>query len=221
MLLGAALVAAAAAAAAAKPHIVHVLMDDMGWAEVSSALSQTLIACHRRRLMKLEGCVQVGYHRNDAGSGEVSTPTLDRIAHDGLRLERLYVHKICSPTRCALQSGRAPVHVNTQNVLPEVANPRDPVSGYQGIPVNMTGVAQLLAGAGYRTAAVGKWDCVRTSPCPCATFAPAPSPLSLPAAPAPVPTVPAGPLAPLALLEACPPACDRLPQRVLCPRLSC
>ena len=62
----------------------------------------------------------MGYHRNDAGSGEVSTPTLDRIAQDGLRLERLYVHKICSPTRCALQSGRAPVHVNTQNVLPEV-----------------------------------------------------------------------------------------------------
>ena len=35
-------VVVAAAAAAAKPHIVHVLMDDMGWAEVSSALSDCL-----------------------------------------------------------------------------------------------------------------------------------------------------------------------------------
>ena len=171
--------------------------------------------------------MQVGYHRNDAGSGEVSTPTLDRIAQDGLRLERLYVHKICSPTRCALQSGRAPVHVNTQNVLPEVANPRDPVSGYQGIPVNMTGVAQLLAGAGYRTAAVGKWDCV--SPC-CPSDALCPRSCPFPRALVPVPVpVPIQPPAPWLSARCVPPwlcskrgpVCGRLPSGCSAPSLPC
>ena len=45
--------------------------------------------------------------------------------------ERFYVHKICSPTRCAIQSGRAPIHVNVQNVKPEAHNPDDAVGGYQ------------------------------------------------------------------------------------------
>ena len=155
----------------------------------------------------------MGYHRNDAGSGEVSTPTLDRIAQDGLRLERLYVHKICSPTRCALQTGRAPVHVNTQNVLPEVANPRDPVSGYQGIPVNMTGVAQLLAGAGYRTAAVGKWDCVRPC-CPSDALCPCSCPCPCPCNPQPSGSCGRHRW----LCSKRGPVCGRLPQRVLFPR---
>ena len=45
--------------------------------------------------------------------------------------ERFYVHKICSPTRCAIQSGRAPIYVNVQNVKPEAHNPDDAVGGYQ------------------------------------------------------------------------------------------
>ena len=36
-------------------------------------------------------------------------------------------------------------------------NPADPFSGFQGIPRNMTGVAQMLASAGgWRTHLVGK-----------------------------------------------------------------
>ena len=49
------------------------------------------------------------------------------------------VHKFCSPTRCAIQTGRAPVHVNVINADPSVHNPADPVGGYAGIPRNMTG----------------------------------------------------------------------------------
>ena len=48
-----------------------------------------------------------------------------------------------------------------QNVLPESRNKRDPVGGFQGIPVNMTGIASVLKRADppYETALVGKWDC--------------------------------------------------------------
>ena len=40
--------------------------------------------------------------------------------------------KICSPARSSLQTGRLGIHVNVQNVFPEVRNPADPVGGYQG-----------------------------------------------------------------------------------------
>ena len=36
-------------------------------------------------------------------------------------------------------------------------NKKDPVSGFQGIPRNMTGLAEKLRTAGYATAMVGKW----------------------------------------------------------------
>jgi arylsulfatase I/J len=89
----------------------------------------------------------------------VSTPNLDALVDsEALLLQRHYVHKICSPTRCALQTGRAPVHVNVQNVVPEVYNPKDKEGGYQGIPLDMTGVAEHLTAAGYSTHLVGKWD---------------------------------------------------------------
>jgi arylsulfatase I/J len=77
----------------------------------------------------------------------------------GLELNRHYVHKICSPTRSAVQSGRAPIHVNVQNVVPESVNPKDPVGGFQGIPLNMTCIASQLKKAQYKTHLVGKWDC--------------------------------------------------------------
>ena len=34
------------------------------------------------------------------------TPTLDKLAMEGVRLESHYVNKLCSPTRTALLSGR-------------------------------------------------------------------------------------------------------------------
>jgi len=116
--------------AGSKPHILHIVLDDLGWSEV-------------------------GWHST---TGEVPTPHLSSLLQHGVELERHYAHKICSPSRCAVQTGRAPIHVNVQNLAPEVHNPEDPVGGFQGIPVNMTGVAQHLKGAGYRTALVGKWD---------------------------------------------------------------
>ena len=114
------------------PHIVHFLADDLGWADV-------------------------GYHRapNDT---DVNTTHIDALARGGVRLERFYTFKYCSPSRSALQTGRNPIHVNVQNVDPDVSNPDDPIGGWQGIPTNMTGIASVLRRAGYRTALVGKWD---------------------------------------------------------------
>ena len=125
-----------------KPHILFILVDDLGRAEL-------------------------GYQRKLTPTGpthEVQTPEIDALVAQGVRLDRHYVHKFCSPTRSAIQSGRAPIHVNTINAAPDVANPEDPVAGYAGIARNMTGIAEVMRRAGYRTHFAGKWDAGMATP---------------------------------------------------------
>lgn len=73
-------------------------------------------------------------------------------------------YQVCSPTRSSFQSGRLPVHVNDANVDPQFSNPQDPVSGFQGIPRNMTCIATKLKLAGYKTHQIGKWDAGMATP---------------------------------------------------------
>ena len=114
-----------------KPHIVFVLVDDWGWANV-------------------------GYHRNPP-TKEVVTPNIDSLLEEGLELDQHYAYKFCSPSRSSLLSGRLPIHVNDQNVPIFKYNPNDQVSGYGGIPPNMTDISTKLSGAGYTAHHVGKW----------------------------------------------------------------
>ena len=65
--------------------------------------------------------------------------------------------KYCSPSRCALQSGRNPVHVNVLNDKIVLHNPADTDSGQQGIPRNMTTIAWKMRAANYSTHFYGKW----------------------------------------------------------------
>jgi len=117
---------------ASKPHILMILSDDYGWANV-------------------------GYHRNPP-TREVQTPNIDGLVNDGIELNRHYAFMYCSPSRSALQTGRNPIHVNVLNLSPNFHNPADPVSGFAAIPRNMTGIATKLKQAGYSTHMVGKWD---------------------------------------------------------------
>ena len=121
-----------------KPHLVFMLVDDWGWANV-------------------------GYHRNPP-TKEVVTPNIDSLVKEGLELDQHYVYQFCSPSRSCLMSGRLPIHVNDLNLDPDVHNPRDPVSGFAGIPRNMTGLATKLKQAGYATHQVGKWDAGMATP---------------------------------------------------------
>ena len=121
------LATAARAAVAPRPHIVLVAIDDWGWNNW-------------------------GVHaRTQANAAEIVTPRLDALAADGLVLERHYVFRFCSPSRSALHTGRNPIHVNVLNSPLAVANVSDPLSGFAGIPRNMTGVATHLKRAGYST----------------------------------------------------------------------
>ncbi|KAG7374800.1 twin-arginine translocation pathway signal protein [Nitzschia inconspicua] len=118
------------------PHILFILVDDLGWGNV-------------------------GYHVDPSAlkrQREVQTPVIDRLAKiDGLELNRHYVHHSCEGTRTSLQSGRFPVHVQTT-----LKNPEDPSSG---MPRNLTGLAEhLKVNNTYATHYVGKWDVGMATP---------------------------------------------------------
>jgi arylsulfatase I/J len=57
-----------------------------------------------------------------------------------------------------LQSGRNPIHVNVMNLDPTNYNPADQISGFSGIPRNMTGLGTVMKSGGYQTHFSGKWD---------------------------------------------------------------
>ena len=72
---------------AKSPNIVVILADDYGWNDV-------------------------GFH-----GSVIRTPTLDKLAHDGVKLENYYVQPICTPTRSQLLSGRYQVSAPVKNKL--------------------------------------------------------------------------------------------------------
>ena len=115
-----------------KPHIFFMLVDDWGWENV-------------------------GYH-HDTPTKDISTPNIDSLVKKGLQLDQHYVYNYCSPSRAALLSGRVPIHVNDADTSQSCYNPNDPVSGYTGIPRNMTVIGTKMKEAGYATHQVGKWD---------------------------------------------------------------
>ena len=111
----------ACAASAQPPHIVYILADDLGWKDV-------------------------GYH-----GGGARTPNLDRLAREGVRLEKFYTLPYSTPTRAALMTGRYPMRygLQTLSILP---------SSQYGLPLEEKTLAQMLRDAGYRTAMLGKWQ---------------------------------------------------------------
>jgi len=106
---------------AGKPNIVIIVADDLGWNDV-------------------------GYHGSD-----IKTPNIDRIASEGVELDRFYVCPICSPTRAGLMTGRWPLRFGIMRaVIP-------PWRKY-GLPDEEETLATMLGKAGYRRrACVGKW----------------------------------------------------------------
>lgn len=75
------LLAGALAASAAKPNVVFILADDLGWNDI-------------------------GHH----GSPQVPTDSIDAICEGGVTLNRFYAQPVCSPTRGSLMSGRHVIH---------------------------------------------------------------------------------------------------------------
>ena len=80
------------------------------------------------------------------GQETIRTPNLDRMAAEGTRFTQVYAGStVCAPSRCVLMTGYHTGHARIRG------NARDPI-----LPEDVT-VAEVLKGAGYDTALVGKW----------------------------------------------------------------
>ena len=79
------LAGASPASAETKPHVVVMVLDDIGWSDLS-------------------------VHGSD-----FHTPNMDALINDGIFLSKYYVQPVCSPTRSAIMTGRYPFHTGMQH----------------------------------------------------------------------------------------------------------
>lgn len=117
----------------AKPNIVFILVDDMGWAD--------------------GGCF---------GSKFYQTPQIDALAASGVRFSQAYAAcAVCSPTRAALMTGKYPARLHITDYIPGEGAPKS--SHFQlpewqkNLPLTETTLATALKRQGYATAHLGKW----------------------------------------------------------------
>jgi hypothetical protein len=83
----------------------------------------------------------VGPAQTDTYGGEIDTPTLSKIANEGISYNRFHTTAMCSPTRAALLTGRNH-HRVANGQIGELANDWD---GYMGvIPKSSATVAEVL-----------------------------------------------------------------------------
>lgn len=125
-----------------KPNFVFILIDDMGWADG---------ACF--------------------GSKFYQTPNLNRLAAQGMRFTSAYAScAVCSPTRAAIMTGKAPARLHLTDWIPGEGTPKQSrfrvPDWQQHLPPGEVTIAEALKNMGYVTASVGKWHLGGTNSLP-------------------------------------------------------
>jgi arylsulfatase A-like enzyme len=108
-------------------NVVFVLVDDLGWSDVS-------------------------YN----GSSVYETPNVDRLAREGMVFTNFYsAGPVCSPTRASILTGKYPARLGLTKWLytPE----KDPPFVAHHLPLEEFTIAEALREAGYATGYFGKW----------------------------------------------------------------
>jgi len=114
-----------------RPNIILIMSDDMGYSDL--------------------GCY----------GGEINTPSLDRLAENGLRFTQFYNTARCCPTRASLITGLYPHQTGIGHMTNYPPNPGAhdyAVPGYRGfLNRNCVTIGEVLKQAGYTTLMTGKW----------------------------------------------------------------
>ncbi|PDS87309.1 arylsulfatase [Rhizobium sp. L18] len=96
----------------------------------------------------------VGFGVSETFGGEVHTPTLARLANEGISFAGFNTTAICSPTRASLLTGRNHTRVGSGTIAERAVA----FDGYTGIiPKTAATLAEVLKNYGYHTSAFGKW----------------------------------------------------------------
>lgn len=96
----------------------------------------------------------IGFGASSGFGGAIETPTLDRLANEGVRFNQFHTTALCSPTRMAILTGRNHHSANAGSVM-EVATAFQGNRGQR--PLSVAPVAEMLRLNGYSTAAFGKY----------------------------------------------------------------
>lgn len=114
---------------ATKPNIIYIYADDLGYGEL--------------------GCY---------GQEKIHTPNIDRLAKEGIRFTRHYTGApVCAPARCMLLTGRHAGHSYIRGNYELGGFADDKEGGQMPLPEGTYTIGHLMQGAGYKTAAIGKW----------------------------------------------------------------
>jgi arylsulfatase A-like enzyme len=106
------------------PNVVLIVLDDVGFAQL--------------------GCY----------GSDISTPVMDGLASDGIRLSNFHTTALCSPTRACILTGRN----HHRSGMGRVADLPTGFPGYWARPPRKNGyLSEILRANGYATYAVGKW----------------------------------------------------------------
>lgn len=113
-----------------RPNVVLILVDDLGWTDLS---------CY--------------------GSTFYETPNLDALAAGGVQFTEAYAAApVCSPSRAALMSGKYPARVGVTNWIGgHAVGVLADVPYFHGLPQNEYSLARAMRDGGYHSWHVGKW----------------------------------------------------------------
>lgn len=115
-----------------KPNIIFLLVDDLGWNDIT--------------------CYGSTFHE---------TPNIDQLAKEGMRFTNAYAScPVCSPTRASILTGKYPARLNITDWIPGQDPKNKPLLGTKDkhkLPLEEVTLAENLKAAGYQTAFFGKW----------------------------------------------------------------
>ncbi|WP_273320895.1 sulfatase [Vallitalea guaymasensis] len=118
-----------------KPNIIFILIDDMGYKDLS--------------------CYDSSFYE---------TPFIDSLAHEGMLFTDGYAScPVCSPSRASIMSGKYPANIGVTDWI-DHSKKCHPAHGIlvdapyiDHLPLKETSIAKALSNQGYQTWHVGKW----------------------------------------------------------------
>lgn len=115
-----------------KPNLLFILVDDLGWTDVS-------------------------YNKSDY----YETIHIDKLSETSMLFDNAYAaSSVCSPTRASIMTGKHPVRVNITDWIPGLDPKNKPLLGpvdRNELPLEETTIAEVLRDNNYSTFYSGKW----------------------------------------------------------------